>query len=171
MSPERLQGKKASKESDMWALSLVFLEIVSGHPVNSFLDVPGTVNFDKLANLCPRHFYDVFAPCFHRDLPQRRRTADELRLALRSTVFDVFISYRVATDAALAKDLYKILTAPPFNLAVFLDSSATGIPVGVHWAPYFLQALSCSTIVVPLVSVPGVVRKYMHARVRIFSSF
>lgn len=82
-------------------------------------------------------------------------------MALRSTVFDVFISYRVATDATLAKDLYQMLTAPPFNLTVFLDSSATGIPVGVHWAPYFLQALSCSTVVVPLVSVPGIVSKYM----------
>ena len=159
MSPERLQGNKGSKESDLWALALVFLEIVSGHPVSSFLDVPGTIDFDKLAILCPRHFYDVFAPCFHRDIAQRRCTTNELRIALYSTVFDVFISYRVATDATLAKDLYEILTAPPYNLAVFLDSSITGIPVGVHWAPYFLQALSCSTVVVPLVSVPGVVCK------------
>ena len=159
MSPERLQGNKGSKESDLWALALVFLEIVCGHPVSSFLDVPGTIDFGKLAILCPRHFYDVFASCFYRDMAQRRCTTNELRIALHSTVFDVFISYRVATDATLAKDLYEILTAPPYNLAVFLDSSITGIPVGVHWAPYFLQALSCSTVVVPLVSQPGVVSK------------
>jgi serine/threonine protein kinase len=52
MSPERLQGRKASKESDVWAIALVFLEIVSGHPVNSFLDVPGTWRNLPTVNNC-----------------------------------------------------------------------------------------------------------------------
>ncbi len=155
MSPERLTPPfTPSPESDVWSLAVLFLEVASGHKAADFF-CNGKISIPIIHKHCPREFRDVLSPCFEEDITMRCCDLQQLEKALVSKIFDVFISYRVATESDFARKLYNKLVETT-NLRVFLDQSKTGIPLGVEWGPYFFRALSCSTLVVPLVSVDGV---------------
>lgn len=156
MSPERLLPPFApSTASDVWSLALLFLEVASGRPAPDFFSANGKICAARIEQYCPREFIDVLRPCFEDDIKKRCCDLKQLEKALVSRMFDVFISYRVATESDFAVALYTKLVEQK-NLRVFLDQSCTGIPLGVEWGPYFFKALSCSSLVVPLVSVRGV---------------
>ena len=72
-----------------------------------------------------------------------------------STDFHVFISYRVATEAALAKQLYEKLSSKTLaetgqKLRVYLDQIC--LEDGERWDAGFMQGLGASWIAVPIVS-------------------
>ncbi len=158
MSPERLLPPfTPTMASDVWSLALLFLEVASGRLAPDFFSANGKISAASIEQYCPREFADVLSPCFEDDIKKRCCDLKQLEKAMVSRMFDVFISYRVATETDFALALYNKLVQQK-NLRVFLDQSSTGIPLGVEWGPYFLQALSCSTLVVPLVSVPGVLK-------------
>jgi len=160
MSPERmLPPFTSSIASDVWSLALLFLEVASGRPASDFFHPNGRISAANIEQYCPREFRDILSPCFEEDIKKRCCDLKQLEKAMVSKIFDVFISYRVATDSDLALALYDRLVKQK-NLRVFLDQSSTGIPLGVEWAPYFFKALSCSTLVLPLISVPGVVQPW-----------
>jgi serine/threonine protein kinase len=160
MSPERLLPPfTPSFASDVWSLALLFLEVASGHPAPFFFNPNGKISVSIIHQHCPREFRDILTPCFEEDIKMRCCDLKQLEKAMVSKMFDVFISYRVATENDFALALYNKLVKQT-NLRVFLDQSATGIPLGVEWGPYFFRALSCSTLVVPLVSVAGVLQPW-----------
>ncbi len=160
MSPERLLPPfSPSTASDAWSLALLFLEVASGHSAPEFFSANGKISSASIEQLCPREFVDVLTPCFEDDIKKRCCDLKQLEKAMVGKMFDVFISYRVATETDFAIALYNNLVRHK-NLRVFLDQSRTGIPLGVEWGPYFFRALSCSTVVVPLVSVPGVLQQW-----------
>ena len=149
MSPERLLGAAPSAASDVWSLALLFLEVASGRPVSEFLSANGRVSVVNIEQHCPREFRDVLSPCFEEDIKKRCCDLAQLEKSMVGKIFDVFISYRVASESTFALALYDKLVKHT-NLRVFLDQSDTGIPLGVEWGPYFFRALSCSTLVHPL---------------------
>ncbi len=159
MSPERLLGAAPSPASDVWSLALLFLEVASGRPVTEFLSANGRVSVVNIEQHCPREFRDVLSPCFEEDVKKRCCDLTQLEKSMVGKIFDVFISYRVASESTFALALYDKLVTHT-NLRVFLDQSETGIPLGVEWGPYFFRALSCSTLVVPLISVEGVLQPW-----------
>jgi serine/threonine protein kinase len=159
MSPERLLPPfTASYASDVWSLALVFLEVASGRPVSDFFNANGRLLPVNIEQLCPLEYRDVLLPCFEDDIKKRLCDIKQLEKAMLSRMFDVFISYRVSTESGFALALYEKLKQK--NLRVFLDQSCTGIPLGVEWGPYFFRALSCSTLVVPLISEAGVLAQW-----------
>jgi len=160
ISPERMLPPFTSTiASDVWSLAVLFLEVASGRPASDFFQPNGRISFANIEHHCPREFRDMLSSCFEEDIKKRCCDLKQLEKALVSQSFDVFISYRVATDSDLALALYDRLVKQK-NLRVFLDQSSTGIPLGVEWASYFLKALSCSTLVLPLISVTGVVQPW-----------
>jgi hypothetical protein len=73
--------------------------------------------------------------------------------------FHVFISYRVASEAAFAKALYEelselTLSATQQNLRVYLDQ--VRLEDGARWDVGFMSGLSASWIAVPIVSTAAV---------------
>ncbi len=161
MSPERLLPPFIpTARCDVWSLALLFLEVASGHPAINFFSPNSKIPSASIIHqYCPREFRDILTHCFEEDVKMRLCDLKQLEKAMVSKMFDVFISYRVATESDFALALYNKLVKQT-NLRVFLDQSTTGIPLGVEWGPYFFRALSCSTLVVPLVSVPGVLKPW-----------
>lgn len=78
---------------------------------------------------------------------RRRRHAQHAKEAS----FDVFISYRVATDAMAARRLKTACVAA--GLRAFLDKD--DISAGEDWRKAFLRALGAATVFVPLLSNAG----------------
>jgi hypothetical protein len=83
-----------------------------------------------------------------QDARERRRRAHQRDTKVR---YDIFISYRVATDADTARRLHDALKA--VGLAVFLDKDS--IAGGADWRKAFLEGLQLSRIFVPLLSDAG----------------
>jgi hypothetical protein len=76
---------------------------------------------------------------------------DAARLSGEPPAWDVFISYRVASDASLAQDLYEALKAA--GLRVFYDKEC--LRLGKSWRDGFCAGLSSSRAFVPLLSRGG----------------
>jgi hypothetical protein len=71
------------------------------------------------------------------------------RLVGQAPLYDVFLSYRVATDRPLAQALYRLLT-DVYHLRVFWD--AVSLQPGVPWDECFCDGLVQSCVFMPLLS-------------------
>ncbi|KAF0979797.1 hypothetical protein FDP41_000950 [Naegleria fowleri] len=91
MSPERLEGKKYSFASDIWALGIIVLESVTGKfpfrdehdkPIGVFWELLNTIKMKAPPSLSPHQGYssevcDFIALCLQKD-PKQRATVSEL---------------------------------------------------------------------------------------------
>ena len=166
----------ASPAFDIWSLGVVFFQLFCGETLfqandEDNLDADGLLllqswgddaafrlkKLSKVSHPMARHLLSqmlVAQP--HARLPtvahvlshsfftgqQQRRTAEQ------QPEWDVFLSYRVDSDAAVAALLYAALTAA--GLAVFLDSKC--LKDGVPWESGFVDALCKSYCFVPILS-------------------
>jgi len=73
---------------------------------------------------------------------------EALRLQGEEAAFDVFISYRVASDRALAENLFTVLTAA--GTRVWLDAKC--LQPGESWEDGFCSGLAQSSIFIPILS-------------------
>jgi len=80
-----------------------------------------------------------------------------------SSYYDIFLSYRVCTDAELAEKLVDHIHLQHKQLQVFLDKIC--LPVGENWESGFLNGLMNSRVVALLISRQGI-ESFKHAHTR-----
>jgi serine/threonine protein kinase len=166
----------AAPSFDIWSLGAVFFQLFCGETLfqandEDNLDADGLLllknwgsdlhfrlkKLSKISHPMARHLLSlmlveqpslrlptiahVLSHSFFTGLPQRR-------LAEQRPQWDVFISYRVDSDAGCAAKLYAALTA--CGLAVFLDSKC--LKDGQPWERGFVDALCTTYCFVPILS-------------------
>lgn len=99
MAPEILEGRPADQRSDLYALGVVFYELLSGQnpfqgsPLAKQIDVRKSENFPSLNQLdpqIPKYLSDLILQCMHYDLDQRFNSCDELLANLLNQKSDNF---------------------------------------------------------------------------------
>jgi serine/threonine protein kinase len=166
----------ASPSFDIWSLGVIFFQLFCGETLfqandEDNLDADGLLllqnwgsdpsfrlkKLSKISHPMARHLVSqmlvdqpqhrlltiahVLSHSFFTGQPQRRHPDQR-------PDWDVFISYRVDADAAVAAKLYAALTA--CGLRVFLDSKC--LKDGVPWESGFVDALCKSHCFVPILS-------------------
>ena len=119
-------------------------------------------NDEMAAELCTTHAARMQA-AFHRhrlgrDKPDDRQLLGDFILKMEDEInnhFHIFISYRVKTEADLAKQLYDRLSSIALaqtgqQIRVYLDQER--LEDGERWDAGFMKGLGASWIVVPIVS-------------------
>ena len=115
----------------------------------------------KLARVVDKMARNLLSQMLHKDPLQRPTLARVLahpflsekpvnRLVGDKAKYDVFLSYRVASDSTHVCKLYDLLTAPPYNLSVYRDVNC--LKPGVDWEQGFIQGVVSSRAFVPLLS-------------------
>jgi hypothetical protein len=165
---------KADPSFDMWSLGMTLYCIaMGGHPLGCdgegnliddkdlriIADWPEDFKQQKLASIVEPHARNLISLLLSRD-PGRRPSIDAVlahpfmtgrvaaRMADEAPDFDVFLSYRVASDAHLAELLYERLTWA--GVRVWWDKRCL-LP-GEPWEQGFCRGLIKSGILVPLLS-------------------
>ena len=114
---------------------------------------------DKLADVPDKLARNLLSQMLHKDPLQRPSLARALahsflsgkkvaRLVGEKSKYDVFLSYRVASDSQHVEKLYKLLTAQGFK--VYWDKFC--LKPGVDWEQGFCEGLVSSRAFVPLLS-------------------
>ena len=120
-----------------------------------------TVKERKLGRVADKRARNLLAQMLHKDPLMRPSLARVLmhpflsgkkvaRLVGDKPTYDVFLSYRVASDSQHAERLYNLLTSPPFSLTVYWDKLC--LEKGVDWEQGFCAGLVSSRAFVPLLS-------------------
>lgn len=167
----------ASPSLDMWALGVTLFQLCADQPL-WLMDSEGNVGPDGLRAIAAwnplaaaarlRHISDrlarnLVAQLLHPE-PLKRPTAARLlahpfltgakavtRLPGQEPHFDVFISYRVASDRQHAARLYELLTRA--GLRVWWDGAC--LPPGLDWEVGFCEGLAASRTAALLLSPGG----------------
>ena len=116
---------------------------------------------DKLADVPDKLARNLLSQMLLKDPLQRPSLARVLthpflsgkkvvRLVGEKPKYDIFLSYRVASDTHHVEKLYNLLTTPPYNLKVYLDTVC--LQPGVDWEQGFCEGLVSSRAFVPLLS-------------------
>lgn len=167
---------EAHPSFDIWSLGAVFYQLCSGLPLflanyednvrNSDLKNLGrwttAIRDEKLSEVSNKLARNLLGRMLHPD-PTLRPTCDQIlyhpfitgkrssRLVGEEAKFDVFLSYRVASDLQHTQRLYELLTER--GIKVWWDKEC--LEVGKQWEEGFCQGLVQSKIFVPIVSKEG----------------
>ncbi len=166
----------ADPSFDIWSLGASLFQLMTGHTLihadasdnavspADLRDLSKWSDEDKSAKLAhitdpkARHLLSLL---LYRDPAKRPMAArvlehpfvtgrETIRLENQEADWDVFLSYRVAADEALARDLHARLKAA--GLRVWFDKAEGCIPLGREWRSAFCAGLCTSRAFVPIVS-------------------
>ncbi len=166
----------ADPSFDIWSLGASLYQLITGHtlihadasdnavsPVDlrelsKWRDEDKSVKLAHITDPKARHLLSLL---LYRDPAKRPMAARVLehpfvtgrvtiRLENQEADWDVFLSYRVAADEALARDLHARLKAA--GLRVWFDKAEGCIPLGREWRSAFCAGLCTSRAFVPIVS-------------------
>ena len=167
----------ASPSYDMWSVGVIFFELCAGEPLflsdeEDNIDADALVSLEQWSNDLKRKKLSKINDPYARHLlsqllqkdPKRRPLTRRVlahpfltgkkaqRLVGEKAEYDVFISYRVASDMNHAERLYNLLTAR--GLKVWWDR--VSLEPGVPWEEGFCEGLMKCKSFVPLLSRDGV---------------
>ena len=160
---------------DLWALGVTLFQLTTGKlPFDNITDIPDASKpakdvLDELAEDRRAGFSTHFSKILARSMTKKRTErydAAEIMLedlhqclvARGESMYSVFISYRVFSEAKMAHLLFKVLsnsqTANGHRVTVYLDHKR--LEDGEPWEKGFCEGLLNSIMFVPLVSNRGV---------------
>lgn len=141
MAPELWRGAAASKASDVYALGVIFYEMVTG--AAPFSDEPSDIRLTRQppgaatrSRRLPRQFDGVISRCLAPSPVARPRDATEVLAALtprpfpKAALFGVVAVLAIAAGVTLREPLANAFTPPPIRLAL-LPAEGNAIAEGV----------------------------------------
>ncbi|MCP4117547.1 MAG: serine/threonine protein kinase [Desulfobacteraceae bacterium] len=116
LSPEQALGKEVDHQADIYALGIIFHEILTGKRLYDFsneLEAIRTIPTMKIPDLTelrpdlPKALADIIAKCLEKDKARRYQTAKELHDDLASLKSELQISFDASNLATFMADRFK----------------------------------------------------------------